>query len=207
MKRLSKFDRDVLVEAESRKVTRLFMDHASTPEKLEAGVEALEAHWRKVRESPVSKWIRFYILNWKSEILFRMGRLEEALVESNRSIPLPASPYARIVAAWARTKILRDLGRSTEAFDCAMGGMGICAKTRDVQSSTGLIREIVRLGNEDYLEELAEKYSKTILDAMRLPNEAQLIGPVRPETPIQALKALREAMKERKLQRQSGAKT
>jgi hypothetical protein len=196
MKTLSTDQRDTMVEAEVRKVTRLYLNHcySPTPEGLQTGIDALDAHWREVRHSPVSKWIRFYVVGWKSELLSRMGRLDEALVQSDRSQSLPATPYARIVAARSRAIILRKLDRPAEAFHCAMTALRTCARTRDVESSQGLILEIVRLGSGAYVEELAAKYGKLVLSAAQLPNQMKLLGSLRTEMPIQVLNALREAI-------------
>jgi hypothetical protein len=186
-----------MVEVEVRKVTWLFLNHSLRVEDWQRGVDALDAHWREIRHSPISKWVRFYVVTWKAELLIRMGRLEEALPESNRSLRLPASSYARINEARSRTMILRGLGRPAEAFQSAMKGLRRCARTRDVHSSQGLILEIIRLGSVAYLDELAAKYGKLVLAAARLPNQIQLIGSAPSETPIQALRALREAMTKR----------
>src|SRR6266481_1425090 len=194
MKRISRFERDMMVEVEVRKVTWLFLNHSRRVEDWQRGVDALDAHWREIRHGPTSKWVRFYVVTWEEDLLIRMGRLEEALLESNRSLRLPASSYARINEAQRRTTILRCLGRPTEAFQAAMTGLRRCARTEDVDSSQGLILEIVRLGSVAYLDELAAKYGKLVAAAVRLPNQVQLIGPEPAETPIQALKALREAM-------------
>jgi hypothetical protein len=197
MKRISRSRRDMMVEAEVRKVTWLFLDHSRKADDWQRGVDALDAHWREIRHSPISKWVRFYVVTSKEDLLIRMGRLEEALIESNRSLWLPASSYARINEARSRTVILRGLGRPEEAFQSAMTGLRRCARTRDVHSSQGLILEILRLRSTGYLEELAAKYGELVLAAVRLPNQVQLIGPATGETPIQALKALREGMRKR----------
>ena len=194
MKKLSASRRDIMVEAESRRVARVFLGYGSRPEGLQAGVDALEDHWREVRLSPISRWIRFYVVSWKAELFLRAGRHEEALAECNRSLSLPARPYGRAIAARRRAGVLRLLGRLDEAFEGAMSGLKICAKTGDVNSSAGLIREIVRLGQDGYLEELADRYDTLVLGALALPNEAKLIGLVPVLTPLQALKRLQEAM-------------
>jgi hypothetical protein len=197
MKRISRLRRDAMVEVEVRKVTWLFLNHSLRVEDWQRGVDALDAHWREIRHSPISKWIRFYVVTSKEDLLIRMGGLEEALLESNRSLWLPASSDARIHEARSRTKILRGLGRPAEAFQSAMTGMRRCARTRDVHSSQGLILEILRLGSEAYLDELAAKYGELVLAAVRLPNQIQLIGSATGQTPIHALKALREEVMKR----------
>jgi hypothetical protein len=185
-----------MVEIESRKVTRLFLEYyqSSKMEDLQSGVDALEAHWREVRHSRVSKWIRYYILTWEADLFVKMGRLDDALAASTRARSLPASPYARIVNARTRAVILRGLDRPAEAFESAMAGLRRCARAKDVDSSQGLILEIARMGKDDYLEELAAKYGALVLGASRLPNQLKLLGPFAAETPIGVLKALRKAI-------------
>ncbi len=202
MKRRTRHRRDWIIETESRKIAWIFSEHLGSGD-LQAGVDALEAHWIEVRHSPVSKWLRFKIVSWKVELLHRMGRLEEALVECNNSLSLPANLFARTVSEQRRTNLLRNLGRPGEAFQCAMTGLKICAKTDNVHSSQFFVLEIVRLGKETYLERLAEKYGPLVLNTLALPNQMLLIGPVPVETAIQGLMALRGGIMLRQTQMES----
>ncbi len=120
-----------------------------------------------------------------------MGNLLEAELATKGMTCLPATPDARVVAAWTRTELLRRLDRPGEAFLCAMSGLRICERTNDVSAATGLIQEIIRLRAHNYLEELASKYGNLTMNACRLSPFAELLGGgVR--TPIQALEAVAE---------------
>jgi hypothetical protein len=104
-----------------------------------------------------------------------------------------ATPYARLVAAHRRSKILRSLGRKEEAFQAAMAGLKICARVHDLTSSTGLILEIVRLDDEIFLRRLANEYGELVFKAAAARSENMHHLP--PQTAVQALEALRSALK------------
>jgi hypothetical protein len=179
-----------MVVDESNKIARLFLEHWSSGGDPRVGVDALETYWRSSRSSPVAKWIRFHIVRCQAEFLISMGRLDEAVLATKRMTSLPASPYARTTAAWTRAGLLRRVGRTEEAFQCAMSGLRICATTKDVPGARGLILEIIRLGNPAFTKDLANRYGSLVMEASRLPPFVECVGP-RVRTPLGAIKALR----------------
>ena len=195
MKKLTKKQRESMAIDESNSVARLLLEHSSSGEGPQSGIEALEAYWQKSRRSPVARWIRFIVLRGEVELLLEMGRLLEAEVATKRMTRLPATPYARITAAWTRTELLRHLDRPGEAFLCAMCGLRICDRTNDVSGARNLIREIIRLRTHHYIEELASKYGNLVTEACRLSPFVDLLGTdARP--PLQALEVLTEQVRD-----------
>jgi len=179
-----------MVVDESNKIARLFLEHRSGGGDPQVGVDALETYWRSSRSSPVAKWIRFHIVRCQAEFLISMERLDEAVLATKRMTSLPATPYARITAAWTRAGLLRRVGRAEEAFQCAMSGLRICATTKDVPGARGLILEIIRLGKPAYAKDLASRYGSLVMEASRLPPFVESVGP-RVRTPLGAIEALR----------------
>jgi hypothetical protein len=193
MKKLSRSQRRVMmVEAEVRKLTQLHSAHCGSPdvEGLESGLAALDDYWRAIRSSQNSRRIRFYVSSYKSDLLLRMGRLSAALTESNRSLALSANPYAQITQIWAKTTILVRLGQCADAFRCAMSGLQICSRISDVNSAADLIREIVRLDCDSFLEELASRHGRLVIGAGQLPNQRRLLGGPPGDAPLEVLRAL-----------------
>jgi hypothetical protein len=199
--------RTVIIEQETRKVTQSILQryYSSSPEDWVCGLEALEAHWQMIRRRWISRWIQFHIVRWKLQFLFKLGHLEKALVESNRALSLPASPYSRISAALWRTMILRSLNRPAEAFKSAMSGLRICARENDAGSAQGFILNVIRLDGEGYIQELAAEHGNLVLGAMQLPNQLQLTGPLAANaTPQEALSALQRAARARNIKDNGG---
>lgn len=193
MRKLSRSRRDSMVVEEANKVGRVFAEQLSRGEDPQVGIDALETYWRSSRRSPVARWIRYYVTASQVELLRRGGRLGEALSLSSALESLPATPYARITAALTRASLLHRLARPDETFQCAMSALRICARTRDPESARGLILAIARLDNSGYIEELAGKYGDLVMEASRLPNFVELVGP-QVRTPLEAMKALKLAM-------------
>src|SRR5438552_1211287 len=111
MKKLSLSDGSV--QSEIRQVTLLYVkccQTATTSADFQVGINALDAHWEAVRRKPFARWIRFYVMSWKADLLLKQGKLAESLAINLSSLSASASPLARIGALNRCARLLRNLG-------------------------------------------------------------------------------------------------
>jgi len=129
------------------------------------GIDALDAHWRKIRRGPHAKWAQAWIEFSKMKLLARLGRYEEALAIGEHSLSLPQNRVLRRNTFLECMSLADELGRNGKACNYAEQGLDLCIRgAGDVNFAVSFLQAIVRLGDATWIANAAKRHGALVDD-------------------------------------------